>query len=145
MYRNLERLRAMATSMKITLCGSAKFEKEFKEYNKRLSLAGHVVYSLSVYPSDMGQKNWYNDKEKEMLDKVHKNKILNSDAIYIVAPGGYIGDSTKSEISFAREHNKIIMCAYPLVLDDGYRVARTCPYEGCADPTKLCPCPLCYE
>ena len=32
-----------------------------------------------------------------------------SDAIYVVNKDGYIGESTKSEIEFAKEHNKEIM------------------------------------
>lgn len=92
--------------MKITLCGSAKFEKEFKEANKKLTLAGHVVYSLAVYPSDEGGKDWYNALEKQLLDIAHKKKIRNSDAVLLIAPGGYIGDSTKSELKYADAMNK---------------------------------------
>lgn len=51
--------------MLITLCGSARFEKEFKEINERLSLEGHVVYSLAVYPSDKPCKNWYTAEQKK--------------------------------------------------------------------------------
>lgn len=36
-----------------------------------------------------------------MLDKVHKRKIDNSDAIYVICPGGYIGESTRSEMDYA--------------------------------------------
>lgn len=127
--------------MRITLCGSARFEKEFKEYNKRLTLAGHVVYSLACYPSDFGGKNWYTEEQKKILDKVHKDKILNSDAIYIVAPGGYIGDSTKSEIEFARDNGKRIFSAYPF----GMGFERTCPHDICSDPLNFRPCAMCYE
>jgi len=95
--------------MIVTLCGSARFEKEFKEANKILTLAGHVVFSLSCYPSDFGGKDWYTEEQKLMLDKVHKEKIRCSEAIYIVSDGtGYYGDSTKSEILFARKHGKLI-------------------------------------
>lgn len=86
--------------MKITLCGSARFEDEFKDANKRLSLAGHVVYSLAVFPSDESGKNWYTPKQKETLDRVHKLKIKNSEAILVICPEGYIGDSTQSEITY---------------------------------------------
>lgn len=127
--------------MKITLCGSAKFEDKFRKMDRKLTLAGHVVYNLAVYPSEMGDKNWYTDKEKEILDKVHKDKILNSDAIYVIAPGNYIGESTQSEIDFAKENGKKIMSANPL----GQGIERTCPFEKCFDPTIIPPCALCYE
>ena len=48
------------------------------------------------------------DEVKEMLDRNHKNKILLSDAIYVINKGGYIGESTKSEINFAKQHRKEI-------------------------------------
>jgi hypothetical protein len=95
--------------MIITLCGSARFEPYFKLWNEVLSLLGHTVYSLAVYPSDKaGVKSWYNEEEKLMLDKVHKDKIKASDAVLILNKFGYVGDSTLSEIAFAREHGKIL-------------------------------------
>lgn len=87
--------------MIITLCGSARFEKEFKELNEKLTLAGHTVFSLSVYPSDKpAGKSWYTDEQKVELDNAHKRKIDASDAIVIVGDG-YVGMSTISEIMWA--------------------------------------------
>ena len=94
--------------MRITLVGSTRFEKEFKQWNKRLTLNGHVVYSLSVYPSDEGEKNWYTTKQKEMLDEMHLRKIDNSEAIFIVCPDGYVGESTTNEIYYANHMGKEI-------------------------------------
>lgn len=95
--------------MRITLCGSARFEKEFKDWNRWLTLAGHVVYSLAVYPSDMsGGKDWYGKEEKAMLDQVHKLKIDNSDAIVVITGAHghtfmmrYVGESTHNEVNHA--------------------------------------------
>jgi hypothetical protein len=128
--------------MKITLCGSAKFEQQFKEMNERLSLAGHVVYSLAIYPSDKGgDKDWYSPAQKERLDAVHFAKIRNSDAIYVIAPGNYIGESTQKEIDYARKLKKKIFSASPI----DYLTKRTCPFAGCSDPLSVGPCALCYE
>ena len=44
-----------------------------------------------------------------MLDDIHKRKIDMADAIYVINRGGYIGESTKSEIKYALEHNKPVM------------------------------------
>ena len=94
-------------AMKITLCGSARFEGHFKLWNEVLSLAGHLVYSLSVYPSDKaGQKTWYTEDEKIILDRVHKDKIDASDAVLILNVFGYVGQSTLGEIEFARNKKK---------------------------------------
>jgi hypothetical protein len=89
--------------MKICLCGSARFEKEFHEWNKQLTLAGHVVYGLAVYPSsEGGNKDWYDSNTKVTLDLVHLAKIEESDAVVVVCPGGYVGESTTREIQWAR-------------------------------------------
>ncbi len=45
-------------------------------------------------------------KTKEMLDDMHKRKIDMADEIYVINVGGYIGDSTRSEIEYARETGK---------------------------------------
>lgn len=95
--------------MKITLCGSARFEEWFKFWNEVLSLAGHTVYTLSVYPSDKkGEKSWYDEEQKQTLDKVHLDKIRNSDAIFVINAFAYIGDSTEKEIYFAKQLGKTV-------------------------------------
>lgn len=43
-----------------------------------------------------------------MLDDMHKRKIDMADEIFVINVGGYIGDSTKSEIEYAKEHDKIV-------------------------------------
>lgn len=45
-------------------------------------------------------------KTKEMLDDMHKRKIDMADEIFVINVGGYIGDSTRSEIDYAIEHGK---------------------------------------
>lgn len=95
--------------MIITLCGSARFEPYFKVWNEVLTLAGHVVFSLSVYPSDkQGVKTWYSQAEKEILDKAHFLKIDASDAILVINRYGYIGASTLNEVSYAMMNGKTV-------------------------------------
>lgn len=45
-------------------------------------------------------------KTKEMLDDMHKRKIDMADEIFVINVGGYIGDSTRSEINYAIERGK---------------------------------------
>ena len=94
--------------MKITLIGSTRFERDFRNWDLNLTLSGHTAYNLAIYPSEMGSKDWYNDEQKLMLDAVHKAKIANSEAVVVINPGGYIGDSTKSELLFAAAMGKSI-------------------------------------
>ena len=45
---------------------------------------------------------------KEMLDDMHKRKIDMADEIFVINKNGYIGDSTRSEITYAMEHGKTV-------------------------------------
>ena len=45
---------------------------------------------------------------------MHKEKINMSDAIYVINPGGYIGESTYSEIDWANRMNKKIYFLVPI-------------------------------
>lgn len=47
-------------------------------------------------------------KKKEMLDDMHKRNIDMADSIYVINVGGYIGESTRSEIEYAQNHGKKI-------------------------------------
>lgn len=87
--------------MILTLCGSARFENHFKRWNEALTLAGHCVFSLAVYPSDRGGKDWYTPSQKQMLDLVHKAKIDASDGVVLLNADSYIGASTLDEITWA--------------------------------------------
>lgn len=95
---------------KVCLCGSGRFEKEFIDANRELTLRGFIVYSLAVLPSQSpsGEKTWYDEDEKTMLDLVHLRKIAESDAILVVGDG-YIGESTYREILWAELNEKLIL------------------------------------
>ena len=41
-----------------------------------------------------------------MLDDMHRAKIDLADEIYVINVGGYIGESTRGEIEYARKKNK---------------------------------------
>lgn len=92
--------------MRITLCGSLKFEQAFKDWSRDLTLSGHVPYSVSVYPSDAGGKDWYKPEQKVTLDLMHLAKIDNSDAIAVLNVDGYVGESTIKEVAWARIKGK---------------------------------------
>lgn len=99
--------------MRITLCGSTRFEPLFHEWAAKLALAGHTVYSLSLFAreaSDIGKdgKLILTDEQKITLDLVHFDKILNSDAIVVLNHDGYAGSSTRREVQWARLQRKTI-------------------------------------
>lgn len=91
----------------ITICGSLKFKDEMMKIAEKVELNGNCVIT-PIYPTSP-DKDAYIDKEVDMLDKMHKEKIKLSDAILVVNVNNYIGSSTKSEIEFAKTLNKEII------------------------------------
>ena len=92
----------------ITLCGSTRFKDQFLEAQKRLTLEGNIVISVGLFGHSGDDEVWI-DGTKEMLDDMHKCKIDMADAIYVINVGGYIGESTRSEIKYARANGKQIL------------------------------------
>ena len=98
----------------ITLCGSTRFEDEFMEAQKQLTLEGNIVISVGLFGHSGDNEVWENmdegtlTKTKEMLDDMHKRKIDMADEIFVINVDGYIGESTRSEIEYALSKGKII-------------------------------------
>ena len=88
----------------ITICGSYRFKKEMIDIAEKLTLEGNCV----LMPNELSRssKDDYSKEEVLMIDKI---KIKLSDAILVVNVDGYIGNSTKSEIEYAKSLNKEII------------------------------------
>lgn len=84
----------------ITLCGSTKFKDEFMRKQKDLTLQGYIVISVGLFGHSGDDEVW-TEGTKTMLDDMHKRKIDIADEIFVINVGGYIGESTKSEIIYA--------------------------------------------
>lgn len=96
----------------ITVCGSLKFTKEIMEITEQMDLQGNCMLSI-VYPTK--DKEDYSEEEIAMLNKMHKERIRISDAILVIDVNHYIGESTRSEIEFAKSMNKEILYYTDLV------------------------------
>ena len=90
----------------ITVCGSLKFEEEMKYYAEKLELEGNCVLSI-IYPTK--EKEKYTQEEINILGICHYKKIEVADVIFVVNKNGYIGNSVKKEIEYAKNLNKEIM------------------------------------
>ena len=90
----------------ITLWGSIKFKDEFLKVQEKLVLEGNIVFTPNFFNNI--KKEEISLETKEMLDKMHKQKIDMSDEIYVINQGGYIGESTKLEIEYAKSKGKKI-------------------------------------
>ena len=123
----------------VTLCGSTRFKNEFMEAQKRLTLDGCIVISVGLFGHSGDSEVWENMDEgtltrtKEMLDDMHKRKIDLADEIYVINVGGYIGDSTRSEIAYAKATGKGVKYLEPVVsvvqmrAADAYTIAKGTP------------------
>lgn len=94
----------------VTLCGSTRFYDTFQRINYEQTMAGDIILSVGFYPHSMeqahGEQVGVTPKQKIELDVLHKRKIDLSDAIIVLNVGGYIGDSTRSEIAHAEATGK---------------------------------------
>lgn len=91
---------------KVCLCGSTRFKEKFIEVAKEFTLKGYIVTMPMVFVHS-GDED-ISREQKDFLDEIHKAKIADADLVYILNCGGYIGNSTKSEIEWAQELGKEI-------------------------------------
>lgn len=95
----------------VCLCGSTRFYAQFQDANYELTMRGEIVLSVGFYPHAVsehghGEGVGHDSAEKVALDELHKRKIDLADYVYVINPGGYIGESTRSEIAYAVAHGK---------------------------------------
>lgn len=90
----------------ITICGSMRYSKEMMKIAEELELKNGYAVIQCIYNID-GQP--YEGVDNNILDKIHRKKIDISDAIYVVNIDGYIGNSTKNEIKYAKNNGKEVI------------------------------------
>ncbi len=90
----------------ITLCGSTRFRDNFLETYEKLSLQGKIVLSVTKFTH--ADNLTISEDQKKKLDELHLRKIDLSDSIYVIDVNGYIGESTKREIEYAKNNSKQI-------------------------------------
>lgn len=89
-----------------TICGSMRFEKEMQEIALELETNCNMNILQCVY--NPGNK-LLSEAEISILTQLHYQKIDMSDGIYVIDINGYIGQSVKKEIEYAKSHNKEII------------------------------------
>lgn len=100
----------------VTLCGSTRFKDDFFRVQKELTLEGNIVISVGLFGHSGDDEVW-TAGTKEMLDDMHFSKIDMADEIYVVNPGGYVGESTAREIGYALSCGKSVRSLCPLPLE----------------------------
>lgn len=97
----------------ITLCGSTRFKEAFLQAQKELTLQGNIVISVGLF-GHSGDNEVWTEGTKAMLDDMRKRKIDMADEIFVINVGGYIGESTKSEIDYAKKNGRIVEYLEPI-------------------------------
>ena len=90
----------------VCLCGSTKFKDAFVEAMRNETLKGHIVLTVGLFGHHEGLD--MNGETKKMLDELHKRKIDLANEIFVLNVGGYIGESTRSEVNYAETKGKNI-------------------------------------
>jgi hypothetical protein len=112
----------------VCLCGSTRFYDAFQEANYRLTMEGKIVLSVGfagrlqkqrvtidgcmgpeecdVLTVRSGESVGCTPAQKVKLDELHKEKIDLADEVFVLNVGGYIGESTRSEIEHALKRHK---------------------------------------
>ena len=91
----------------VCICGSARFVTEMRAANSEQTLAGVIV----VAPSEADESP--TPEQKTVLDALHLRKIDLADRVLVVNPGGYVGESTRREIAYARAAGKPVAFTHP--------------------------------
>ena len=90
----------------VTLCGSMRFQKEMQ----RIAFALEVERGWNVLQCVYNTENREIDEPaRTRLDAAHRRRIELSDAICVVDIGGYIGETTRREMEYARTLGKGII------------------------------------
>lgn len=86
----------------VTLIGSSKFMKEFDEVESKLTMEGKIVFTPSIFKAQKPLEE-LSEKEHEQYDSCHRRKIRMSNEVFVINPGGYIGEDTLEEKRFAED------------------------------------------
>ena len=125
----------------VCLCGSTRFKDAFLEANFRETMAGHIVLSVGFFAHADAGKHQLTVEEKTALAALHQRKIDFADEILVLNIGGYMGESTRSEIEHAYLTGKAVRyLELPLLACDGqHAVVVPCRDAGC---WRISPPPL---
>ena len=85
-----------------------KIYKRNMEITEKMELQGNCML-VPIYNPSKSSKDDFTEEEALTLEKMHKERIKLADAILVVNVDGYIGNSTKNEIEFAKSLDKEII------------------------------------
>lgn len=90
----------------VTICGSMKFAEQMQKIAWELETKKGYCVLQPVYHD---KKKTESFSELETLFLNHNKRIEIADAIYVVNINGYIGETTKNGIAFAKSNGKEVL------------------------------------
>ena len=100
----------------VCLCGSGQFKDVFERENERLTLGGYIVLAPGCFRFHRKNAEFVpvlGKTRKTMLDKMHLQKIDMADEVFVLNVGGYVGESTRREIEYAKKSGKPVLWLEP--------------------------------
>jgi hypothetical protein len=107
-----------ATKPKVVcFCGSTRFAEWFMIKRWELEKQGIITFGINILPDGYFEGEGHHGAEQEgvkhILDELHKRKIDLSDEVFILNVGGYIGESTRNELEYAKSIGKPVFYLEP--------------------------------
>ena len=90
----------------IAMIGSTRFQDTFIDKCWEFSALGYVVTLPNFRPANKMAKGF--DIHEDILEDIGFKRIAIADKVYVVNEDGYIGDSTRKEIAYAKSIGKNI-------------------------------------
>jgi hypothetical protein len=92
----------------VCLCGPMRNYEAYRKAEYDLELQGKIVLAPSFKPGAKIHDGMTGctPEQKVKLDELHKRKIDLADRVLVLNVGGYVGESTRSEIEYAQTHGK---------------------------------------
>lgn len=97
----------------VCLCGSTRFKEAYQQAQLEETLAGKIVLTVGLLGHHEGLD--MNGPVKAMLDELHLRKIDVAQEVLFLNVGGYLGESSRRELIYARHRRKVIRSLEPLL------------------------------
>jgi hypothetical protein len=119
----------------VCLCGSTKFKEAFEAAQASETEAGRIVLTVGRFGHRDGLD--MDGELKVKLDELHKRKIDLADEVLVINVRDYIGESTRKEIEYAKQHGKAVRYLEPTFRGDGPSVSTAPDWMVSFDPASM--------
>lgn len=115
----------------VCLCGSTRFKETFDHIAALEKAAGKIVLGVTIFGHSVPEHAaLLVDDMKARIDEIHLRQIDLADEVLILNVGGYVGESTRREIAYARSRGKPIRWLEPPPPQDTQADTAPDPADG---------------